>query len=98
MISQNEIQSLYMNLYEQVRKYLWPFNIVVHIADLEIECYKAFPELLTLRDRLKVLEYDMASVSREDEELTQAFEDFSKALEDVESVYNKLNSFHEVAV
>lgn len=98
MISQHEIQSLYMDLYRCIRKYLWPFNIVVHIADLEIECYKAFPDIELLRDRLKVLSSDVASVSREDEELNDAFEAFSDALNDVTTVYNKLNKFEEVVV
>lgn len=98
MISQNEIQSLYMDLYRSIRKYLWPFNTVVHIADLEIECYKAFPDIELLRDRLKVLSSDVASVSREDEELNDALEAFSDALNNVTTVYNKLNKFEEVVV
>ena len=96
MISQNELQSLYRDLYVCIRKYMWPFHIVEHIADLEIECYKAFPDLDLVRDRLAVLNRDMTDVSRDDEDMTNAFEAFQKALDSAESVYNKLNQPQEV--
>lgn len=96
MISQNELQSLYRDLYVCIRKYRWPFHIVEDIADLEIECYRAFPDLELVKNRLAALNQDMLDVSKDDEDLTKAFAEFQKVLDSAESVYNKLNQPQEV--
>ena len=45
MITTNDLQRLYVDMYKQIREYLWPFRIVEALADLEIACYKAFPDI-----------------------------------------------------
>ena len=43
-MNSNEIQNAYVDLYTQMRKYIWPFDVIDILVDLEIESFKSFPD------------------------------------------------------
>ena len=101
MITTNDLQRLYVDMYKQIREYLWPFRIVEALADLEVACYKAFPDI----DEVKKIFTRLSSEIRfqadkeEDEDLLKSLEKFQKFLDDedkIDGIYSKLNSVREV--
>ena len=50
MISAKQIQNAYVDLYEKLREYIWPAHVVSKIADLEISVYRAFPDLIEIKN------------------------------------------------
>ena len=90
MISTNDIQRAYNDLYVELRKYIWGFEVVKAIADLEVASYTAFPDMAELKSvlsKLKMLiRYDM-----DDEELKESFDKFEELIKDDPEIYLKLN-------
>ena len=74
MILSTQIQSYYNNLYKELRKYFWSFNIVEHIANLELECYKAIPKIDNIRKYLEKLKRSCNEELKTDEDLKNAYE------------------------
>lgn len=101
MIQATEIQKLYVNLYKELREYLWPIRVVETITDLEVACYQQFPILTNIRlcfRRLKLEVYPDICNVKEYEELKKAFDKFEKFLDDNEHdvVYSKIKVLEEV--
>jgi len=84
MISAQIFRNLYVDLYKELRKYLWDIDAVTLIVDLETETHKAFPDVIQLNSILGRLKRQTISTSLEDEELSDAFDSFEEALKDVD--------------
>lgn len=100
VISSNRLQSAYNTLYVNLRNYIWDFNIVEAIADLEVSVYRAFPDINDVKqciDNLKsmIISCDILS---DDEKLKSAFDDFYELLNDADSIYLNLQTFKKVVV
>ena len=98
MTSIADIQNQYVNLYEQLRNYIWDFDTVAAIANLEIDVYESFPDMkqvtvdfLKLRNCINQFEY-------EDEDLDNAIASFEDVISESDEVYVKLNQVKEVLV
>lgn len=96
MISANELQNSYVQLYKQVREYIWPLSTVEHLADLEVSIYSRFPDMEDIRKQFKLLKSCMIDEIREDEELKSALDNFNKLIEDANTFYSSLNQVREV--
>lgn len=96
MLSYNELQSAYVDLYTQLRKYIWDFKTVEHIADLEIAVYRTFPDIADVSQRFNELNIDIRSVSFEDEDLKSAVDAFKEVLHTDDILYARLNQVREV--
>ena len=92
MISAKQLQITYNRLYKCLREYVWPANIVSYIADLEIETYKAFPDLKELRNRYNKLKLECFKYIDDDEDLKAAFEDYREVLDSSSILYSKLDT------
>lgn len=90
MISSSEIQSTYNDLYKEIRKYIWGFDAVNALADLEIASYKACSDIYEIKKCLDKMHSYAREVEREDEDLKSAFDAFYKLLDDQSDVYVKL--------
>ena len=97
MITSTRIQQYYNKLYTCLRNYLWEYRVVQEICDLELNCYKAIPNLNDIRVSLRRVKQSAMNIVREDEELQEAFEDFESALEDETDVCLKINVMEEIA-
>ena len=96
MLSAKQIQNSYNDLYVQLREYIWPATIVANIADLEIACYKAFPDIPYIKYQFNRLKTDCLRYV-DDEELQEAFEDFDEMIDGSETLYAKLDKRREGA-
>lgn len=96
MISYADIQHCYNNLYVEARKYLWDFEAVNALADLEIACYKTCQDIEEVTHALdKFLSYAY-DVQIEDEDFAKAVTAFHTLLDDADSTYVKLYKVNEV--
>lgn len=96
MINSVEMQSAYINLYKQMRKYVWGFRTVETLAELEIATYTTFPDMAVVRSKFNQLRLDIKKQIDEDEELAEAVEAFQKLIEVDEVYYAKLDKVREV--
>lgn len=96
MISYADIQHAYNKLYAEIRRYMWEFQAVEALADLEIACYKTCQDLPEIRTALSKLELYTHEVQNEDEDLDKAFQKFHEILDDADETYVKLSKVNEV--
>ena len=96
MISSAEIQSAYVNLYRNIRNYIWDFKTVECLAELEIAVYTSFPDITDVRNKFNQLYIDIRSQFEEDEEFKKAAEEFKELIEKDETFYSKIDSVKEV--
>ncbi|MBP5433588.1 hypothetical protein [Ruminococcus sp.] len=89
MIAAAIIQSAYNELYRNVRNYIWDYNTVEKLAELEAATYMAFPDLDKVRICSAKLKEELvrSDVYDDDEELQSAMEAFDKNLEGADSVF-----------
>ena len=97
MIDSMEIRLLYNDLYVQMRKYIWDYETVECLADLEVSCYSVFQNLDDVRMNLHKLNSFIYDIRHDDEELDNAMIAFEEALEDAENVFVKLDFVNEVS-
>ena len=89
MIAAAIIQSAYNELYRQLRNYIWDYDTVVKIAELEAATYMAFPDLEKIRICASKLETELraSDVYDEDEALQAAMKTFDDQLDGADAVY-----------
>lgn len=75
MISTYNLQPYYISLYKQLRKHVWPFDIIKQIADIEVSTYTAFSDLVNLKNSLQRLKSNVSYYVK-DEELQKQFDLF----------------------
>ena len=99
MITATNLQNAYNALYKEVRNYIWDFDTVSALAELEVETYQAFPDMKQLSNKLATFKryVDATDVMRTDEALKKAFDAFDEVVNgnDVE-LYANLKTFQEV--
>lgn len=95
-ISNLDLQQLYIDLYKELRRYIWPINTVSAIADLEVATFKACPTLDDIRLSLDTLKYLLRDKLAEDDDLKTAFDAFQSSIQDIDTVYTILNKVEEV--
>ena len=96
MIAQHDLVNKYNKLYVQLRNYIWNFNQVEKIADLEIAIYRACPDIHEIRAALSKLYLECVEVIREDEELKSAYDSLKTLADGDDSIYTMLNKVDEV--
>ena len=98
MITANKLQSAYNCLYCCMRNYIWEFETVEALADLEIETYQSFPDMKNLDKKLSNLKKRITSTDayREDDELRQSFDDFESSIHEDTDLYASIKTFKEV--
>lgn len=96
MISSLRIQSAYVDMYTQVRKYIWDFSTVEKLADLEVAVYKAFPSIQEISNCFDKLRLDLKLKENDDADLKNACEAFSNMLDSNNEIYLKVYQVNEV--
>ena len=59
IITSSDIQVAYTKLYACMMNYLWDFNTVKNLANLEIAIYKRFPDKEEMEKYINLLEHDI---------------------------------------
>lgn len=96
MLDSMEIRSLYNALYAEMRNYIWDFDTVSCLADLEISCYDALQDIQAIRLNLDKLSLMVHDIRRNDESLDSAFSNFEELLDSSEDVFLKILQVNEV--
>ena len=96
MISSNTIQSAYVYLYTQLRKYIWPFDVLDNLVDLEMSVYKAIPTISEIKAAFNRLEVDIKAAALDDTELAEALNEFEDIIQQDTDTYIKLDQVKEV--
>lgn len=92
MISAKQLQSSYNNLYECLRNYIWPYDVVNTIAELEISVYNTFPSTSEILIHFSRLRNFCKMYLSKDKELTKSLLSFDNTLKQADSgIYAKLD-------
>lgn len=96
MNSSKEIQNAYVDMYTNLRNYIWEFDTVERLANLEIEVYNSFPDIDKIKSAFNALYLDVRYVLNEDEKLSESVEGFKELIESIEGdFYLKLAKVQE---
>lgn len=93
----HDISYAYVRLYRQLRNYIWPYETVEHIAELEIAVHNRFPNLQDVRKYFNLLCQDINRSDIDDEDLDKAIKQFESCINTEDStVYANLPKMEEV--
>lgn len=94
------MQKSYNKLYTQFRNYVWEFDIIESLADLEVEIYQTFPDMGKVKSKYKKLRQEVSYTGafQHYEELKEAFDTFEESLDEADELYVNIKSFKEVVV
>ena len=95
VISLKDIQRVYEKMYSEIRKYIWSFEAIHKLADLEISAYNRFPDLEDVKLKFYALKELIYPTILEDEDLEKAVDNFEKVINSAKDVYAKLISVRE---
>lgn len=96
MVSAKEIQNCYVNMYKQIRNYVWDFNTIDLLANLEAEIYSAFPDTSKLKSCFMRFKQCISDALKDDEELAQSVKHLEDSIDQASSIYCKLERVQEV--
>ena len=96
MLNCADIQVGYNRLYKQVRRYIWSFQAVEALADLEIACYETCLDLDRVRQAFTRFRQYALETMYEDEELSKEFERFENLINSDDVPYANLYQIEEV--
>lgn len=81
IIDMQDISHEYVRLYRELRNYIWPYDTVEHIAELEIAIHNRFPNLQDVRKYFNLLCQDINRSEVDDEDLDRAIKQFESCIE-----------------
>lgn len=96
MITQQDLARQYVKLYECVRQYIWPYETVVDLANLEISVYNRFPDKEEVKKNFDQFYRDIELECQQDEDLKKQVKAFRELLDSDENIYSKLLVVNEV--
>lgn len=99
MLTSQIMQQCYIDLYKELRRYIWDYDTINDIVNLEISTFQAFPDISEVQKYLNLVKLDIKSTVPEDEELYDAVEAFADKLAELstsDDVYHKLPQVEEV--
>ena len=101
VITSSDLQVKYEQLYQFLMGFLWEFQTVQAIANLEIAIFKRFPDKEEMQKRLRELKqfimYTYNELSKDDEtEFKETVEDLEQAIEDYDNTGLELYGVEEV--
>ena len=96
MISSTLIRGKYIDLYTELRRYIWPYDKVELIADLELAANIAIPDIAEVKVALGKLRNACAEERAKDAELQSAFDKFDNLISEESEPYLQLNQVNEV--
>ena len=98
MVNSNDIRNAYIDLYSNLRRYIWDYYTVKAIAILEVSCYDRFPILDEVQKNLNVVRLCCQDELSDDEELKESFDNFYELIQGESEVFSKLAEVSEVLV
>lgn len=71
IVSSQDFRNVYEKLYNEIRKYLWPFSVLQELSDVEVDIYSAFVNMEKLKVDFDKLRTSMKDVLKDDTELSK---------------------------
>lgn len=96
MLSLVDLKKYYIKLYEEIRNYIWNFNTVQHLAELEISVFRRFPLLSEVRNNFNQLYSCIRRICEEDEDLALAAQNFRNIVNSTDELYSMIQQPKEV--
>lgn len=93
----NQLKTAYNRMYAVLSDYIWDYDIVEALVDVELETYKIFPDIESLRNKLRSLRM-LVRQTADESRILDAISTFSDAVDDVEGVYAKIVYPKEVSL
>ena len=87
MIESSEFYNAYEKFYKSFRNYVWDFDTVTKLAELEIELFCAFPDKEACANKLELLISDIKRCNVDDEDLKKSYEALLDLLNSDDTVY-----------
>lgn len=99
-ITAASLQTAYNKLYAQFRNYVWEFDIIESLVDLEVEVYQTFPDIDSIKSKYKKLKQEVSYTGAFQyyDELKEVFDAFEESVDDADGLYANIKSFKEVVV
>ena len=96
MLNSAIIQRDYNRLYREVRKYIWDFEAVEALADLEVAVYQLCPDLDIIYDKFNVFRRFIRDIELMDDDLNKAADRFEDLITTEDEPYANLYQTREV--
>ena len=96
-VSSQDFRNVYEKFYNAIRQYLWPFEVLKELSEVENDIYAAFVDVDKLRIDFAKLRKSMKDTLKEDEELSKYTNMISEYIEDKDAgSYFRLPRVNEV--
>lgn len=96
MLSLTDLKKYYIKLYQELRNYVWDFNTVRHLAELEISVFRRFPLMPEIRTNFNQLHSCISRTIQDDEYLAEAVNNFKSLIDSSDSFYSMIVQPKEV--
>lgn len=97
IISSQDFRNTYQKFYNDVRQYLWPYNVIEEIATVQDDIFTAFIDIEQLRNDFRKLYKSIKEAIDEDEFLNKSYKELSELIEnEYENPYLKISRVEEV--
>lgn len=81
MISSQDFRNKYEKFYDNMRLYLWPYDTLEQLGQVEVDIYSAFIDRDKLSSDFYRLSSSLKDVLEEDEEFNKAYKDLQKLID-----------------
>lgn len=96
MITLTDLTRQYIKMYEVARRYIWPYNTVEDLADLEVAIYNRFPDIKDVRTKFDRFYRDIQLECRYDEELDRVVNALRDIVYSDDLMYSPIIKLNEV--
>lgn len=96
MILSTSLQNAYVDMYKEVRNYIWGIDVVEKLAELELSVYQALPDITDIKKKFNTFYSYVKTTAKEDNELQGALQAFRDMLDSADDVALKLTKVQEV--
>lgn len=92
MLSLVDLKKYYVKMYSELRNYVWNFNTINHLAELEIAVYRRFPDVLEIRSKFDALYMCIRDICDEDEDLSAVVNNFKNIINSSDQFYSRIDA------
>lgn len=90
-LSAQDLRNIYQKLYAKMRDYLWPYDTLETLANIEVNIFSAFVDIQKLRTDCGKLYSAIKDTCKEDEELAKIYNRLAKIIDNDDiQMYSKL--------
>lgn len=90
MLDLVDLKKYYVNMYKEIRNYIWDFNTVECLAELEVSVFRRFPDLVEIRSKFKKFYCCISNICLEDEELDNSVISFKNLINSTNEIYARI--------